>query len=155
MRAAANSIIVERPVGEVFAFVTDATNNHLWQVSCGLRQIRQEPDGSVGVGTRVAEVWHYLGRTIETASEVTAFEPNRKYVRHALGMAGPIKQADFTFEPVMQGTRWTAAVYLQASGPLAIAELALASRLKWRLSEHMTQAKALLEQGYKAYANSA
>ena len=92
-----------------------------WQASSGLRQIRQEPDGSVGVSTRVAEVWHYLGRTIEATSEVTAFEPNREYMRHALGTTGPIKRAEFAVEVVTQGTCWTAEVHLQPSGFIAIA----------------------------------
>lgn len=147
MRAVASSIMIERPIEEVFAFTTNATNNPLWQTRSGLRQIRQEPDGSVGVGTRVAEVWHYLGRTIEATSEVTAFEPNRKYVRHVLGKMGPIKQVDFTFEVSTQGTCWTAEAQLQTRGLVAIAELILAAVLKRRLVESMTQAKALLEQG--------
>lgn len=146
MQTVATSVIVQRPVEEVFAFVTDARNDPRWQSSGGLRATRQEPDGPVGVGTRITETWSILGRTSEATSEVTTYEPNRKYTRTQIGNCGPIKEGDYTFEPVTAGTRWTSVTHIQAGGLYAIAEPLLASTIKQGFEANMAAAKALLEQ---------
>ena len=145
METIASSIIVQRPVAEVFAFVTDARNNPLWQASSGLRQIRQEPESPVGVGTRITEAWHFMGRDAETTSEVTAYEPNRTYTRSDIGGGGPIKRGTYTFEPVAEGTRWTSETLIQAGGLFAIAEPLRAGTMRKGIETNMAEAKALLE----------
>lgn len=144
METITTSIIVQRPVEEV-AFVVEARNNPLWQTSSGLRQTRQEPDGPVGVGTRITEKWHFMGRDSETTSEVTEFEPNRAYTRSDIGGGGPIKRGRFTFEAVAEGTRWSSEVQIQAGGLFAIAEPLLAGALGKGYDSNMAEAKALLE----------
>ena len=145
METTTSSIIIQRPVEEVFAFVTDARNNPLWQSGRGLKETRQVPDGPVGVGTRITETWSFMGRTSEATSEVTSYEPNRRYTRSTIGNGGPIKRGDYTFAPVGEGTRWTAVAYIEAGGPFAIAEPLLASTLKKGFDESMAEAKSLLE----------
>ena len=62
------SIIINRPIEEVFAYLTDAGNNPQWDL--GLVEVRQTPERPVGVGTRITEVRKFLGRKMETTSEV-------------------------------------------------------------------------------------
>lgn len=145
METIATSIIIQRPVEEVFAFVTDARNNPLWQAGSGLRETQQLPDGPVGVGTRINEVWNFMGRSTHSTSEVTEFEVNRKYVRSAVGGSGPITRGEYTFEPVAGGTRWSQATTIQAGGLFPIAEPLLAATLKQGFDTNMAAAKALLE----------
>jgi uncharacterized protein YndB with AHSA1/START domain len=142
------SVVIQCPVEEVFAFVTDARNNPLWQSSGGLRETRQLPDGPVGVGTRITEVWHFMGRDSETTSEVTEYQPNQKYTRRTIEGSSPILSGDFLFEPVAEGTRWTAIVNVKAGGLFAIAEPLLASTLKRGFENSMNEAKVLLEKRY-------
>lgn len=139
------STIIQRPVEEVFAFVTDARNNPLWQASSGLKETHQVPDSPVGVGTRITETWNFMGRTSEDVSEVTTYEPNRSYTRSQVSNTSPIKGGEFTFEPVAEGTRWTSTVNVQAGGLFAIAEPLLASNLRKGFEKNMAEAKALLE----------
>lgn len=146
MQTLTHTIIVQRPVEEVFAFVTDARNNLLWQSKSGLQKTQQLPDGPVGVGTRITETWSFMGRMAEDASEVTTYEPNRKYTRTTIGNSGPIRGGEFTFEPVAEGTRWSSVIHVQAGGLFAIAEPLLAGALHKGYEENMAQAKALLEQ---------
>ena len=47
------SIVIDRPVADVWDFVHDWTNDRLWQTT--LRESEQLTDGPVGVGTRVRE----------------------------------------------------------------------------------------------------
>jgi uncharacterized protein YndB with AHSA1/START domain len=145
MATISTSITIQRPAEDVFAFVTDARNNPLWQTSSGLRATRQEPDGPVGVGTRITETWHFMGRDSESISEVTTYEPNRVYTRTTLGDGGPITRGDYIFETVAEGTRWTSTVEIEARGLFAIAEPLLASTMKKGFETNMAEAKALLE----------
>lgn len=146
MQTITMTVVVNRPVDEVFAFVTDARNNLLWQAGSGLKEIRQAPDGPVGVGTRITEVRTFMGRTVEDVSEVTEYEPSRKYTRSPIKDSGPVKGGDMLFEPVAEGTRWTSNVTVQAGGLFAIAEPLLASTIRKGFEQGMAEAKALLEQ---------
>ena len=70
------SSIIVRPIEDVFALLTDARNNLLWQARAGLQATRQEPEEPVGVGTRITETWQLLGRKTEATRGVTEYEPN-------------------------------------------------------------------------------
>ena len=65
-----SSVVIARPVEEVFAFVTDARNNPQWQASSGLRRTEQIPEEPVGVGTRITEVWRFMGIESESVGAV-------------------------------------------------------------------------------------
>jgi uncharacterized protein YndB with AHSA1/START domain len=145
MQTNTSTIVINRPVADVFAFVTDARNNPQWQTSGGLRETRQMPESPVGVGTRITEVWHFMGRQSEATSEVTEYQLNKKYSRKGIEGPSPIVSGDFLFEPVAEGTRWTSIVTIKAGGLFAIAEPLLASTLKKGFESSMNEAKALLE----------
>jgi uncharacterized protein YndB with AHSA1/START domain len=146
MTTITQSIEIQRPVEEVFAFVTDARNNPRWQSAAGLQQTQQTPEDPVGVGTRITETWRFMGRSSEATSEVTEYEPNKKYTRRLIAGTSPIACGEYTFEPVAEGTRWTFEVTIQANGLFAIAEPLLANNLKHGMAANMATAKALLEQ---------
>ncbi len=126
--------VIRRPVEEVFAFITDARNAPQWQTKSGLQRIQQIPEGPVGVGTRIIEVWKFMGREAEATSEVTEYEPNTKYTRIAVGSGGPIKQGTTTFD-----------IIVSASGLFAIAEPLLAANMKKSFETNLAEAKALLD----------
>jgi uncharacterized protein YndB with AHSA1/START domain len=139
------SMFVQRPVEDVFAFVTDARNNPLWQSNAGLQGTRQMPEDVIGVGTRIVETWQFVGRANESIGEVTTYEPNRTYTRHLIGGSSPIKEGTYTFEPAAEGVRWIFTAQVHTSGHFAIAEPLLASMLKRGMEASMSEAKALLE----------
>jgi uncharacterized protein YndB with AHSA1/START domain len=148
MQTIVATIIVQRPVEDVFAFVTDARNNVLWQSAGGLRSIRQEPDSPVGVGTIITEVRQFMDHLSESVSEVTEYEPSRKYTRSEVPGAAngsPITRGEFLFEPVEGGTRWITTFVVQASGPFAMNEPVLAAMLREGLESGVAEAKSLLE----------
>jgi uncharacterized protein YndB with AHSA1/START domain len=148
MRAITCSIVIECPVEEVFAFVTDARNNLLWQAASGLREIQQAPEGPPGVGARITEVRSFLGHATENISEVTEYEPNRRYARTQIGGSGPIMRGEFTFEEVAEGTRWLTMIHLQADDRADFDEAFLAAhlqRIQRSIETDMVAAKALLE----------
>lgn len=108
-----DSITINRPVEEVFAYVTDTTNDPAWHTD--ILEVRKTSEGPVGMGTK----WHlgfkpFMGVSEGTA-EVVAFEPNRKEVQQAV--AGPM-QTTLTslFEPADGGTKFTRRVQIKMSG---------------------------------------
>lgn len=140
------SAVINRPIEEVFAFMTDARNYPQWQSGSGLQRIQQSPESPVGVGTRITETWKFMGITSESMSEVTEYEPNRKFSRRTLGDSSPIKDGTWTFEPVAGGARATCVITVKAGGLFAIAEPLLVANLKRGFEDTLEQAKQLLEQ---------
>ncbi len=145
METTSVSIIIECPIEEVFAFLTDARNNALWQANIGLKTTRQEPEEPVGVGTRITETWQFLGRKTEATREVTEYEPNHKYRQQHLWGASPIKEGMLLFEPVGDQTRCTYTALVQTEGVFALAEPFLASTLKKAMQTMLAEAKHVLE----------
>ncbi|HET9589412.1 MAG TPA: SRPBCC family protein, partial [Anaerolineales bacterium] len=63
-----HSVIIERPVPEVFAFVADPANNTKWQE--GLVESHLDSPGPMGVGSQVVDVRKFIGRDMESRLEV-------------------------------------------------------------------------------------
>jgi uncharacterized membrane protein len=74
-------VTIGRPVGEVFAYVTDVRNVPEWQESAVSAEWIDE-------GRRFRERRHFMGRTAEIELEVTALEPDRRFDVHA--SKGPV-----------------------------------------------------------------
>ncbi len=70
------SILINRPVHEVFAFVADLTNQSRWQP--GVVSATVLGGGPVGVGTRIRVASSYMGRSGEGEMEVTEFLPDER-----------------------------------------------------------------------------
>jgi carbon monoxide dehydrogenase subunit G len=89
------SIVVERPVEDVWAVVADLDTHTKWRPA--LREFRQVSDGPLGVGTRIREVLAWRGRELVLDDVVTVFDPPRR-----LGIQGGWKAADFELELVLE-----------------------------------------------------
>jgi polyketide cyclase/dehydrase/lipid transport protein len=70
------SIVIDRPVGEVFNFVHDPRNDASWQTT--LIESTQVDDGPLRVGTQIRERRRFLGIQVEMTKEITEFEPTRR-----------------------------------------------------------------------------
>jgi len=93
---------VNRPVEEVFAYITDPANLPEWQG--GAIEGRLEESGPVATGSRMVEVRKFLGKRVESTLEVTQYEPNRRFAFRVV--SGPVQfQVDHEFEPANGGTR--------------------------------------------------
>lgn len=73
------SVAIERPPEEVFAYVTDPQNIPEWVEA--IREVHRETEGPPKEGERftVALDTGLLGRRWEQSFEVTAYEPPRRY----------------------------------------------------------------------------
>jgi uncharacterized protein YndB with AHSA1/START domain len=71
------TVIVNRPVDEVFSYLTNIDRMPEWQSM--VLEARKTTPGPMAVGTRIDDVRKFLGRRLESTVEVTAFEPNKSY----------------------------------------------------------------------------
>jgi len=97
------SIEINRPIGDVIAFVDDNTNDPMWQTS--VLESDKTSDGPVGVGTVYHMKEKFLGRVIEQEWEVTQRNDDGS-VWAAKSKSGPFPmEATMIFESCGEGTR--------------------------------------------------
>ena len=72
-----DSVVIARPVPEVFAFVADHENLPAWTV--GVKESQRLTAGPPASGARYGVVGKLLGRSVESSYQITAFEPGRGF----------------------------------------------------------------------------
>lgn len=136
------STVINRPVEEVFAVMSNAENILKWQ--SGTIEAEKTSDGPIGVGTTWRSVSRFLGRRIESESEFTEYELNRK-----LGFkskSGPIQfEVRMTFERVEGGTRINTKFEAEIGGFFKLAEPLVMSMGKRQLEGDLANLKDLME----------
>src|SRR5215207_7978283 len=119
---ASDSVVIERPPQEVFAYVSDLQNIPEWGALSG--EMRKETEGPPEVDARYTADLTFLGRRLMIPYEVSAYEPPRLFVFRSLG--GPFHDKyTYTFEEEPGGgTRFSMAIemrpegFLRVTGPL-------------------------------------
>jgi uncharacterized membrane protein len=97
-----HTVTIERPVTDVFAYLTNLGRMPEWQ--SGLAEMRQESDGDMRIGTRLKEVRRFLGRQVESTLEVTEWDPGRRWALRVVD--GPVRyRVDHLLEPADGRTR--------------------------------------------------
>jgi uncharacterized membrane protein len=98
------SIVINRPLQEVFDYVTNPTNNVQWQRST--QSAEWTSDGPPGVGSTYKVVNRFLWRTMESTAEIMAWDPPNTL--SAKAVSGPIPfEATYKFEAQGDGTKMT------------------------------------------------
>ena len=92
-----HSIVIDRPAGEVFAYLDQLDRHGEWQDS--LLSAKVETEGPTRVGTRVVERRKVPGGARDIPYEITVHEPPRK--ASFRGTAGPVRPVGtVTVDPV-------------------------------------------------------
>ena len=136
------SITIKRPVEDVFAVLSNVENNPKW--SSVALEAEQTSPGPIGVGTTARFVGKFLGRRIESESEVTEFEPNRKYSWKSKSGPFPIK-ASTTFEQIEGGTRVNTTAEAEPGGFFKLAEPLMMSMGKRQFQNDLDNLRDLME----------
>lgn len=74
----ADSVVINRPVEEVFAFSVNPDTAPRWRG--GVIEARQLSEGPMGVGTKMLFVRTIARRRLESITCVTEYESNRKFL---------------------------------------------------------------------------
>jgi len=136
------NLVINRPIEDVFAFVSNIEKLSQWVGP--VLEAKQTSEGPVGVGTTSTRVAQFLGQQLETTHEVTEYEPNRKISFKS--SSGPIAiEERFTFESVENGTKGTFSGEVEAGGFFKLAEPIIARMLKRQTESDVNNLKELLE----------
>jgi uncharacterized protein YndB with AHSA1/START domain len=136
------SVVIKRPVEDVFAFMSNPENDPQWQSETTETEITSQ--GPIGVGTTYLDVTHFLGRRIESIYEFTEYETNKKLSLKTT--SGPIPiEATITYESVENGTKVNFSARGEAGGFFKLAEPLVARMAQRSWTTNYANLKDLLE----------
>lgn len=146
-----SSALIDRPVQQVFDFVSTPENDFHWQA--GTLATARLPQGSGIVQTLFRRIGHLMGRRNLGTFEIVEFEPDKKYGFKSL--SGPVRSStSYTLENVNGRTRID--ISIQASVPhfFHITEKLLWKTMKIQLEEDVMRLKTILEKDSTAPVRS-
>lgn len=135
-----NQVVVDRPLGEVFGFVSDFRNVPKWNYY--VRSVTKTSDGPLGVGS----TFHQVRKTDEQEFRIVTYEPNCQVTIQTIPPSTPEFEMRFTFEAKGNGTRITDKWKLDTGRPPLLERLG-AGRVRSAVLENLGKLKALLETG--------
>jgi hypothetical protein len=136
-----NTVIIRRPVEDVFAFLADFENVPKWNYA--IVETTKVSAGPVGVGTVYRQTRSVPSRS-EEGFEVTGFEPARRL--EVQGQIGPFKaRIGYLLESAGSGTRLINPVELGFSGLSSLVAPLATSRVKQAVAANLDTLKQLLE----------
>ena len=136
-----NSITIDRPPGDVFAFVADLENVPEWNYA--IIATRKVSDGPVSVGTAYRQVRSLPSRSEETL-QVAEMLPDRRFV--VQGQIGPfVGSLAYDVEDIGGRTRLTNTVDLEGRGLMKHAGPVASARVRDAVSANLGTLKQLLE----------
>jgi uncharacterized protein YndB with AHSA1/START domain len=136
------SVIVDRPIEEVFAYVSDLRHCAEWQV--GVAEVRKTSEGPLGIGTTFRFVREFLGRKMEATTEFVGYEPNTGCTFRAVSDSMP-GESTYLFESTPTGTKVTSMVAMSPRGLARLATPLIAMGLRRGMESGLRELKDLLE----------
>jgi carbon monoxide dehydrogenase subunit G len=138
------STLVDRPLQEVFDFMSDPLNMPKWQSM--IASIEQVTPGSITVGSKYSVHAEMLGRRMEGVMEITAHEPPVKF--GFTNQAGPMQvTVTVTLKPVGMGAKITINAQGNPAGVFKLAEGPLTHQIKGQMEKNLAKLKSVLETG--------
>ncbi len=113
-----HTVVIDRPVDEVFAYVADPTNEPKWHLD--VLEVQGTTDGPLRLGITLNWKVKFLGLK-NYRVEATAFEPNR-FIEITARDGPVLPTVTHGFEPSGTGTRYTRRVRFQPTGIFRVLE---------------------------------
>jgi uncharacterized membrane protein len=144
------SVDIPAPAQLVFAVLSNAERLPEWNTSVSSAR-RVDPASSVGLGSRAVFQGRMLGQTLESETEVVAFDPPRVFATR--GIRGPRLETTFRLSPFAFGT----SLVVEVSGEVPGGRIGgmLAERfLRTELTASLQRLRAICEQESRAAAEA-
>ncbi len=136
------SITINRPIAEVFVFVTDFGNATQWQP--GIIEARVTSNGPVGVGTTYTWVQQFVGQKMDTSGQVTVWSPPTAYEWKSTSGPFPVS-GGVKFKAEGNGTVVTSYADAEPGGFFKLAEGLVIKQLGGQFEQGLKKLKELLE----------
>lgn len=140
-----HSVVINRPVEQVWNYLTDFENTPSWDI--GVLETRQTSEGPAGLGTTFQNIGPFLGRNAVREYRVTEYIPNKKVAVRLTNPDKFIQQAEvaYTFEPAKNGTDLTFKGGIEFRGLFKLLQPILLQRAKKDGQGDLENLKRLLE----------
>jgi uncharacterized protein YndB with AHSA1/START domain len=144
MARAKMSVVVNRPIEEVFQFISDLENDPKWHPRC--IESQKISDGPSGIGARYREVYRFMGKS-EIVMEITEFVANRKIAFKGTP-SGPMEPRDvIECEPLNGGTKITYTAEPKTRGLFKLIDPLFSLMTKSELKKILAELEPALESG--------
>lgn len=136
------TVVVGRPIEEVFALLTDPARIPEWQSSA--LEAHLDGGGPMHVGSTVLEQRKFLGRRMESTMEVLEYEPPHRF--RVKASSGPIPfDVTNTLSAAEGGTRIDAVLEGEPGGFFRLAEPLVGRAVARELRNNLETLKDILE----------
>jgi uncharacterized membrane protein len=135
-----NTISIDRPIDEVFAFLSDFENIPKWNYY--VLEVRQLSESPIGIATTYQQV----RKTDQQDFQIIEFEPNNTVAVKTLPQSSPSFERRFTLYEEGDTTRIRDQWKLDTGRPALLERLAR-GRVKSAVSENLSKLKELLQEG--------
>lgn len=140
------SIVIQRPLEEVFAYMDDVSHEPEWQPQ--LVEVEQIPPGPTRAGTKRRYVTEFLGKRLQNTYVVLGYAPNRRVVLQTTPDSVLEASSEIRWDEVEGGTRVTMILDGKASGPLRfVPDALLEASFDKELKSALARLKERLEAG--------
>ena len=135
-----NTIAIDGPIDEVFAFLSDFENIPKWNYY--VLEVRQLSESPIGIGT----TYHQVRKTGQQDFHIFEFETNNTVAVKTLPQSYPSIERSFTLYEEGETTRIRDQWKLDTGRPALLERLAR-GRVKAGVSENLSKLKELLQEG--------
>jgi carbon monoxide dehydrogenase subunit G len=135
-------LVINRPIEEVFGFISNAENLPLWRASA--LEVKRTSSEPPVVGSVFKARFSFLGRPFDGDLEIIAHEPHGKYGTKMVGGPFPL-EARYTLEPAGNRTSITMVVEGSPGGFFKLAEPLVVSLAKRSYEADLNNLKEMLE----------
>ena len=136
------NLVINRPIEEVFGFISNAENLPLWRASA--LEVKRTSSEPPGIGSVFKARFSFLGRPFDGDLKIIAHEPHRSYGTKVVGGPFPL-QARYTLEPAGNGTQLTLVIEGEPGGFFKLAEPLVVSLAKRSYEADLNNLKEMLE----------
>jgi uncharacterized membrane protein len=135
-----NTIRIDRPVEEIFAFLSDFENIPKWNYY--VLEVRQLSESPIGIGT----TYHQVRRTDQQDFRIIEFKPNHTVAVKTLPQSSPSFERRFTLYEEGGTARLRDEWKLDTGRPALLERLARGG-VRSAVAENLAKLKELLEEG--------
>jgi hypothetical protein len=137
-----DSILIRKPIVEVFNYVADPEKFHLWQPFVIEAQITSKKP--LRKGTTYSYIFHAMGKLYETSGIITEYIPFQRYAYQTTSSPFPIK-GGFSFKQVDEFVEVTAFGEAESDGHFSMARSIISLLLGRQLKVMLQNLRDILE----------
>ncbi len=136
------NILVDRPIDDVFTFMSNPNNMPKWQVM--VAKVEQLVPGAIGVGSKFDVRAGMLGRAMEGVMEIIEYDPPTNF--GFTNRIGPMQmKVNALLKPAGTGTHITTIVQGNPDGLFKLTEGPMMKQIKTQMEANLARLKSVLE----------